>query len=168
MTTAVSVNTFTYTASYITDKLLHSLQKLIRLSGLSPERLTDDWDALERGFKRWISDHHLSMVTLEVWRPSTDDLVGRWDFEIQYGYDAEGSGGMWVDTDAIRYAIAKAGLWPSSCRYRVLATTLPGRAEVAGWSSTTFRSTQGFQRHSIGTTIGAPGAATGAAYWRRA
>jgi len=167
MTTGVSVNTFAFTASFITDKMLHSLQQLIRLSGLSPERLADDWDALEQGFKQWITDHHLTMVTLEVWRPSTNGLVGRWEFHIDYGYDSNGSGGMWVDTDAIRYAIGKAGTWPSICSYRVIATTLPGRAEVAGWSDTTFRSTAGFERHSIGTTMGAPGAGTGVAYWRK-
>lgn len=167
MTTAVFVNTFTHTAAFITDKMLHSLQQLIRLSGLNPERLAQDWDTLERGFKQWISDHDLTMVTLEVWHPSTNALVGRWDFHIDYGYDPDGSGGMWVDTDAIRYSITKAGTWPSICSYRVMATTKPGKTEVPGWSSTVFRSTAGFQCHSIGTTIGAPGAATGAAYWRK-
>ena len=167
MTTGVSVNTFAHTAAFITDKMLHSLQQLIRLSGLSPEWLAQDWDTLERGFKQWINDHDLTMVTLEVWRPATNVLVGRWDFDIDYGYDADGSGGMWVDTDAIRYAINKAGTWPSICSYRVIATTLPGRAAVRGWSSTAFRSTAGFQRHSIGTTIGAPGAAMGTVYWRK-
>jgi hypothetical protein len=167
MSTFVSANTYTHTTAYITDKMLHSLKYIIRESGLDPAKFASDWEWMERGIRTWLGTRDLTTVMLEVFDPSDGALVGRWDFDIVYGYGADGDGGMWVDTDAIRHAIRKAGLWPSECAYRIVVTTKPGRPDVAGWSKTTLRSTDGFVRHSIGTTIGAAGAGTSTAYWRR-
>lgn len=168
MSTFVTVNTYTHTTTYITDKMISSLQLIIRESGLSPSKLAHDWGTIERGIKTWLGSRDLRAVTLEVFDPTTDGLVGRWDFDIVYDYGSDGSGGIWVDTDAIHFAIKKAGLWPSQCAYRIVTDTRSGRPDVAGWSPTTLRSTDGFTRHAIGTTIGAIGAGTGTAYWRKA
>jgi hypothetical protein len=102
---------------------------------------------------------------LEVYNPGTDKLIGRWDFEIFYGYS--GDGAFWVDSDAIKYHILKAGKCPGDCEYRILLTNKPGRPDVAGWSKTSFRSTDGFVRQSIGTTIDAGGLSSGVGYWRK-
>lgn len=167
MSTFVTVNTFTHTTTYITDKMMSSLLTIIRESGLNPAKLTTSWAMVELGIHTWLGSRDLKAVTLEVFDPSTDGLVGRWDFDIIYNYGTDGGGGMWVDTDAIRFAIAKAGLWPSQCQYRIVTDTKPNRPDVAGWSRTAYRSTDGFVRHSIGTTIGAVGAGSGTAYWRK-
>lgn len=167
MSTFVAVNTYTHTTTYITDKMMNSLKSIIVQSGLSPAKLTSNWKTIELGIRTWLGTRDLKSVTLEVYNPNTDALIGRWDFDIMYDYGSDGAGGMWVDTDAIRYAIAKAGLWPSSCEYQVVTDTKPNRPDVAGWSRTTLRSTDGFVRHSIGTTIGAVGAGSGTAYWRK-
>ena len=167
MSTYVGVNTLTHTVTYITDKMLRSLQLIIRDSGLSPSKLAGEWGVLDRGIRTWLGTRDLTNVVLEVCNPSNGGLVGRWDFDIVYGYGSDDDGGMWVDTDAIGHAIRKAGLWPAGCDYSVIACTKPGRPDVDGWSRTTFRSTDGFVRHSIGTTIGAVGIGTGTAYWRR-
>ena len=166
MSTSVSVNTFAHTTTYIADKMMRSLQVIIRESGLSPSRLTSNWVTIELGITTWLGTRDLKRVTLEVYDPDTNGLIGRWDFEIRYDDHGDGSGGMWVDADAIKFAIRKAGTWPSQCNYRVVANSNDGRPDVAGWSPTTLRSTEGFVRHSIGTTIGAPGAESGTAYWR--
>lgn len=166
MSTFVVVNTYTHSVTYVADKMLHSLHQIIRESGLSPEKLTDDWNTLQRGISTWLSTKDLEEVTLEVFDPGTDALVGRWDFELYYG--AAGDGAMWVNTEDIRYHILKAGKWPGHCDYRIVLTTKPGRPAVAGWSSTTFRSTEGFVRQSIGTTIDGNGhISAGSAYWRK-
>lgn len=167
MSTFVAVNTYTHTTVYITDKMLHSLQFIIRESGLDPSPFVNDWGWMERGIRTWLGTQDLQTVILEVYSPRDNALVGRWDFDVVYGYGSDGGGGMWVDTDAIRYAIGKAGLWPSQCAFRLVTVTKPGRPDVDGWSRTTLRSTNGFMRHSIGTTIGAVGAGTSTAYWRR-
>jgi hypothetical protein len=165
MSTFVVVNTYTHSVTYVTDKMLMSLKEIIRCSGLSPEKLTSDWKVLHRGISTWLNSRDLDMVHLEVFNPSTDALIGRWDFDIYYG--SSGDGGMWVNTDDIRYHIRKAGQWPSTCDYRIVLTTKPGCPDVDGWSKTTLRSTDGFVRQSLGTTIDGNGLRTGTAYWRK-
>lgn len=167
MSTFAYVNTYAHSVTYVTDKLLLSLKEIIRGSGLSPERLADQWDNLHRGLRTWLGSRHLEAVILEVYDPGTDELVGRWDFDVFYG--SVGEGGMWVDTDDIRYHILKSGRWPSECEYRVVVTNKAGRPDVPGWSKAELRSTEGFIRQSLGTTIGGNGHLKGgASYWRKA
>ncbi|HMO87455.1 MAG TPA: hypothetical protein PKC18_21290 [Lacipirellulaceae bacterium] len=166
MSTHVVVNTFTHSVTYVTDKMLMSLKDIIRCSGLSPEKLTADWKDLQRAISAWLNSRDLEGVHLEVFNPRTNALIGRWDFNIYFG--SAGDGDMWVNTDDIKYHIRKAGQWPSECDYRVILTTKPGRPDVAGWSKTTFRSTDGFVRQSLGTTIDGNSIRTGTAYWRKA
>ncbi|MGH8436690.1 MAG: hypothetical protein ACRERX_19990 [Pseudomonas sp.] len=165
MSTIVMVNTYVYAVTYVTDKLLTSIRTIIRASGLDPAKLSDEWETLERGISTWLRSEHLEQVHLEVFNPANDRLVGRWDFEIYYGFS--GDGAFWVDPDAIKYHILKQGVWPLSCSYRIVTTTKPGRADVAGWSNTTLRSTVGFVKQSIGTTIDGSGLSTGTGYWRK-
>jgi Bacterial HORMA domain 2 len=165
MSTAVVVNTYAYSVAYVTDKLLLSIKNIIRLSGLDPAKFADDWALMERGVKRWLETEDLQEVTLEVYDPNTNAFVGRWDFEIYYGYLGDGS--FWIDPDVIRYHIFKQGIIPGHCTYRLLATTKPGRPDVAGWARTTFRSTEGFVKQSIGTTIDGSGLSSGTSYWRK-
>jgi len=165
MSTYVTVNTYTHSVTFVTNKLLMSLQRIILYSGLSPEKIADEWEVLERGIKTWLASQHLTQLVLEVYRPRTDALVGRWDLEILYGFS--GDGAFWVNTEDIQYHIKKAGAWPSLCDYRIIATTKPGRPDVSGWSSGTFRSTEGFVRQGIGTTIDGSGLSVGTSYWRR-
>ena len=165
MSTSVVVNTYAHSVTYVTDKMLMSLKEIIRCSGLSPEKLAAEWKVLHRGISAWLNSQHLEAVVLEVYNPTTDALIGRWDFDIYYG--GSGDGGMWVNTDDIKYHIQKAGQWASSCKYEIIVTTKPGRANVDGWSSTTFRSTDGMIRQSIGTTIDGSGLKSGTAYWRQ-
>jgi hypothetical protein len=165
MSTFVVVNTYAYSVTYVTGKILNSIKNIIRLSGLSPEKLIDEWAILERGIMTWLSGEFLEEIHLEVYSPVTDALIGRWDFEIFYGYT--GDGAFWVDPDAIKYHIKKAGVWPSSCEYRIVVTTKPGRPDVAGWRTTTLHSTDGFVRQSIGTTIDGSGLSAGTGYWRK-
>jgi hypothetical protein len=166
MSTTVFVNTYTHSVTYVTDKLLTSIKNIIRLSGLNPSKLTQEWESLERGIKTWLGTEHLEQVHLEVFNPYNNNLVGRWDFEIFYGFSADGAA-FWLDPDVIAYHIKKQGLWPSDCDYRIVVTNKPGRPNVLGWSKVTFLSTEGFVRQSIGTTIDAGGLSTGASYWRK-
>ena len=81
---------------------------------------------------------------LEVFDPTLatgKDLVGRFDFVIDYGYYGDGDGELWLDPDTVSYAVRKNGSYPSRCSYRLVADTLPGEPAVPGWSDTTFRST---------------------------
>jgi len=167
MSTFVVVNTYVYSVTFVADKMLLSLKEIVRESGLSPEKLVSDWRILQKGISAWLNSQHLEAVVLEVFNSDSNDLVGRWDFEISYG--SFGDGEMWVNTEDIKYHIRKAGLWPSLCDYRIVVTTKSGAPAVSGWSGTKLRSTAGFVKQSIGTTIDANGSLrAGAAYWRKA
>ena len=164
MSTFVTVNTYTHSVTYVTDKMLMSLKEIIRCSGLSPEKLVEDWSVFHRGISTWLQSRDLEIVILEVFNPASGAPIGRWDFDITYG--SSGDGGMWVNTDDIRYHILKAGKWPPECDYRIVLWTKAGRPNVDGWNATTLRPMDGFVRQSLGTTIDGNGLKTGASYWR--
>lgn len=167
MSTFVTVNTFTHSVTFVANNILLCLQDIVRRSGLDPDKIVADWVVLEKGLARWLDTRHLEAVSLEVFNATTGGLVGRWDFTIAYSWNG-GTGGFWIDTDQIRYAILKQGVFPSTCKYGVVVLNKPGRPDVPGWSATTYRSTDGFIRQSIGTTLDASGLSAGAAYYRRA
>lgn len=165
MSTFVAVNTYTYSITYLAEKLLLSLKDVIRETGLDPAKLTDDWEVLQDGISTWLGTRDLETVHLEIYDLKDDSLVLRWDLEIVY--DAYSDGGMWVDTDDLRYHILKAGRAPLKCKYSVKVHTKNGRPDVDGWYRCSFRSTDGMSRHSIGTMINASnGLGSRAAYWR--
>jgi hypothetical protein len=165
MSTSTFVISYTYTVTYVTAKVLHLLSNIIRDIGLDPAKFARDWHVLENGISNWLASRHLQRITLEVYDPTTNELVTRWDMDVVYS--SVGDGNLWFDAVAIRYAIAKAGLVPSSCLYDVKVKTLPNEPAVAGWNSCTFRSTGGFKRYGVGAAIGGNGLATEAAYWSR-
>lgn len=162
MSASVFVISYSYTVTYVTTKMLLLLKEIIRQIGLDPARFTDDWGAYENAVATWLSSRHLQQVTLEVYNPTTNALVTRWDLSVVYF--SVGDGALWVDTDAIRYAIAKAGLVPSSCSYEIKLRA-PGGQHVDGWIPCEFRSTESFKRYTIGTTIGGGGLSVQSAYW---
>lgn len=167
MTTFVAVNTYTHSVTYVTDNILRSLQDIVRLSGLDPTKIADDWTVLESGISTWIESKHLETIVLEAYNPSTDALIGRWDIDIAYEWSGDGGGRFWVDTEQIKMAIKKAGVWPGSSKYSIICRTKSGRADVDGWSTTTFRSTTGMVKQSLGTTIEHSGLGAGASYYRK-
>lgn len=166
MGVSVSVRSYTHATTYVAENILRSLKNILLYSGLTPDRLADDWDVLHRGIKTWIDSGHLQKVVLEVYDPVSDALVGRWDVHVTYEWTG-GDGQFWTDTDQIRFAIKKAGVLPSSARYRIVASTASGRPDVAGWSSTQLRSINGMVEQRIGTSIEASGLSGGLSYYRR-
>ena len=165
MSTFTVAITYTHTVTYVTTKMLLTLKEIIREIGLDPAVLADGWSTYENAISTWLSTQHLQRVILEVYDPRTDALVTRWDLDVVY--TTIGDGALWVDTAAIRYSIAKAGLVPSSCRYDIILRATPGRPDVTGWSSCTYRSTDGFNRFSVGATVGGNGLSAQASYWSK-
>jgi hypothetical protein len=152
--------------TYVTAKLLLTLKEIIREIGLDPSKLTNGWENYERAISTWLGNRELESITLEVHHPRTSGLVARWDIEIRYASVGDGSS-LWVDTAAIRYAIIKHGLVPSDCLYDIKVKNRPGYTPVAGWEPCEFRSTDGFKRLSLGSTVGGNGLSAETAYWSR-
>lgn len=148
----VTVYTNTHSVTYLADQILKGLKDIIRMVGLDPTNFVNEWDLNMRGLKAWLESGHLNAATLEIFNPSTDELITRWDMDIDYSSDVENQA-YWADAEQIRYAINKAGLVPSAAKYRLVLQTASNRPNVAGWGSTTYRSTAGMVRQSVGTTI---------------
>jgi hypothetical protein len=129
--TNVAVYSYTNSVTYVADNILKSFKDIIRLSGLDPTNLVESWDNKMLALKTWLQSGHLESVVLEVFDPTSNGLVGRWDIDVVYG--ASGDGKFWTDTEQIKYHIRKAGLLPSQARYRLLMQNKKGRPDVDGW-----------------------------------
>lgn len=164
--TAVTVNTYTHSITYVADNILKSLKDIIRLVGLDPTNLVNGWESNLRALKTWLESGDLRQVNLEIYDPTTNALITRWDLDIAYGWSGD-DGSFWTDTEQLKYAIRKTGVAPSVARYRLLMDNKPGRPDVPGWSPTTYRSTEGMVRQSLGSTIEHSGLGASAAYWRQ-
>ena len=166
MSTYVAVNTYTYSVTYLSEKLLYSLKEVIRESGLDPDKLASDWESTQDAVSTWLGTRDLLAIHLEIYSPLSNSLVLRWDFDVVY--DVDGDGTMWVDAADLHYHIIKTGQAPSRCKYDVILSTRHGRPDVGGWGPCSMRSTDGMSRHSIGTMINASnGLGSRAAYWRQ-
>jgi hypothetical protein len=170
VTASVRVNTHAYATTHVATNMLRGMKQIIRESGLSISKIQSQWAVLEAGVATWLDSGHLKGLVLEVYdptKPSGDDLVGRFDFTIEYAYYGDGDGDLWLDPDTVSYTVRKNGAYPASCGYRLIADTAPGYPAVSGWSTTTFRSTDGFTRHSVGTAIGGGSLGAGLSYYTR-
>jgi hypothetical protein len=170
MSTSVYANSNAHTITHVASGLITGLRRIVKESGLDPALMHTNWSVLENGAAAWLASGHLRALVLEVYdpsRPNGSDLVGRFDYTIDYGYYPDGDGELWLDPESVSYAVRKAGVHPSRCSYRFVADTAPDRPDVVGWSSTSFRSTTGFTRHSVGTAIGGGSLGAGLAYYAR-
>jgi len=170
MSVAVRVNTTAHATTHVATNMLRSIRQIVREAGLDPAKLGQQWDVLERGVAAWLGSRHLNILVLEVYDPNRragNDLVGRFDFTIDYGYYSDGDGALWLDPDTVSYTIRKSGSYPSQCTYCVIADNAPGAQQVAGWSDTYLRSTAGFTRHSVGAAVGGGSLGATLAYYKK-
>lgn len=163
--TLVAVNLFTHSVTYLADNILKSFKDIIRLSGLDPSKLVNDWEVYMRALKVWLETHDLERAVLEVYDPRNNTLIVRWDIDVIYSWTGDGC--FWTDTEQLKYAIRKAGVAPGHASYDILLKTKPGRPDVPGWGVGSYRPTDGFVRHSLGSTIDHHGLGGHAAYWRK-
>ena len=164
--TAVSVNTYTHSLTYLADNLLKSLKDVIVLSELDPGEFVGDWTTNMLAVKTWLGTGDLIAAKLDIYDPKTNGLLIQWSIEIVYSWTGEGT--FWTDTEQLRYAIRKAGVAPSQARYELRLKTKPGRPDVPGWGRVAERSTDGLVRQSLGTTIEHYGLGGRTSYLRRA
>lgn len=164
--TAVTVNTYTHSVTYVADNILKSLKDIVRLVGLDPTNLVNGWESNLRALRIWLESGDLRQVNLEIYDPTTNALITRWDLDIAYGWSSD-DGSFWTDTEQLKYAIRKTGVAPSAAHYRLIMNNKPGRPDVPGWSPTSYRSTEGMVRQSLGSTIEHSGLGASAAYWRQ-
>jgi len=159
--------TFTNTHSvvFLSDNLRNTLREVIRENGISPKKLMQDWETIERGIKTWLQSGHLNNIVIEFFKPGSSNASARWEFPI--GYAGSGvSDDMWLDKNYLRQLIAKSARPTTDCTYRIILCTNAGRPAVAGFSDCSFLSTGSLAARQAGTVIATGHMTAAVTYWR--
>ena len=167
------MSTYTYANVYVKahsivflrDGLRNTLREVIRENGLSPQKLMQDWETIERGLHTWLWSGDLISIVVEFYKPMTLYVSARWDFPIGY----TGSGvvdDMWLDKAYLRQLIAKSARPTSDCVYRVILCARPNAPKVDGFSDCPFLSTGQLAARQAGTVIATGHMTAAATYWR--
>jgi hypothetical protein len=160
-----SAFTQTHSIVFLSDNLRNTLREVIRENGISPNKLVQDWDTIERGIRTWLQSGHLLNVVVEFFRPGASTASARWEFPI--GYDGSGvDDDMWLDKNYLRQLIAKSKRPTSDCTYRIVLVTRPGEPWVEGFTKGTFLSTGSLAARRGGTVIATGHMTAGVTYWR--
>jgi hypothetical protein len=155
----------THSIVFLSDNLRNGLRDIIRENGLSPAKLVQDWETIERGIRIWLESGHLENVVIEFFKPGASAATARWEFPITY----TGSGvedDMWMDKNYLRQLIAKSKRPTSDCTYRVVLRTSSGAPHVEGFSACSFLSTGNLVSRQAGTAIATGHLTAGVTYWR--
>ena len=81
-TQAYAYTPFTQTHSivFLSDNLRNTLREVIRENGISPDKLMQDWDTIERGIQTWLRSGHLNNIVVEFFKPGATASSARWEF----------------------------------------------------------------------------------------
>jgi len=161
----VSAYTQAHSIVFLSDGLRNTLREVIRENGISPDKLMQSWDTVERGIRAWLQSGHLNKVVVEFHRPGGTTAAARWEFPI--GYTGSGvDDDMWLDKNYLRQLIAKSARPSSDCTYRVLLCTNNGAPHVDGFVDSSFLATGGLSARHAGTVIATGHMTAGVTYWR--
>lgn len=155
----------THSIVFLSDNLRNTLREVIRENGLSPNKLMQDWETIERGIRTWLQTGHLNNIVIEFYKPGAWTASARWEFPI--GYTGSGvDDDMWLDKAYLRQLIAKSARPTNNCTYRILLCKDPGAPKVAGFTDGIFLSTGQLAARQAGTVIATGHMTAGATYWR--
>jgi hypothetical protein len=150
---------------FMSDNMRNTLREVIRENGISPAKLMQDWDTIERGILTWLRSGHLNNIVVEFFKPDASEASARWEFPI--GYTGSGvDDDMWLDKNYLRQLIAKAKRPTSDCTYRVLLCIDSDAPAVSGFTSRSFLSTGQMSARQAGTVIATGHLTAGATFWR--
>lgn len=150
---------------FMSDNMRNTLREVIRENRISPDKLMQDWNTIERGIQTWLHSGHLNNIVVEFFKPGASEASARWEFPI--GYTGSGvDDDMWLDKNYLRQLIAKSKQPTSDCTYRILLCTDDGAPTVSGFTSCSFLSTGQMSARQAGTVIATGHMTAGATYWR--
>src|SRR6266566_711663 len=92
---------------FLSDNMRNTLREVIRENGISPDKLMQDWNTIERGIQTWLHSGHLNNIVVEFFKPGASEASARWEFPV--GYTGSGvDDDMWLDKNYLRQLIAKS------------------------------------------------------------
>lgn len=177
--TKVEVSTWTASYNYATNQVVSILHKIANQRGLGTGYLTRHKDILEDGIYTWLCGRYLEAVHLEVYDPETDEVVERPDFEFVYTAPKE------ADEETVRQvqeqqfealhrefldAMSTLEAPPEGCRYRLVVSLIENEEgqeppPVAGWSSSSLRSTDHLREMDLGQWLDAGAVRGSGTFW---
>lgn len=155
----------THSIVFLSDNLRNTLREVIRENGISPQKLMQDWETIERGITTWLESGDLNNIVIEFFKPGASVASARWEFPIGYA----GSGvddDMWLDKAYLRQLIAKSARPTTDCTYRIILCTDASAPNVPGFTHCPFLSTGQLAARQAGTVIATGHITAGATYWR--
>ena len=165
MGTYVYSYTQTHSILFLSDNMRNTLREVIRENGISPSKLMQDWETIERGIQTWLQSGHLNNIVVEFFKTGASVASARWEFPI--GYNGSGvDDDMWLDKAYLRQVIAKSARPTADCTYRILLSTSANRPKVEGFTECAFLSTGRLAARQAGTVIATGHMTAGVTYWR--
>ena len=169
----MAIQTYAYTKTFahthnivfLSDNLRNTLREVIRENGISPGKLMQDWETIERGIRTWLQSGHLTNIVVEFFKAGASASSARWEFPIGYG----GTGvhdDMWLDKNYLRQLIAKSARPSPDCTYRVVLCTDPRAPIVRGFVGCSLLSTGSLAARQAGTVIATGHLTAAVSYWR--
>jgi len=138
----------------VANELVRILQDLVHQRGLPLDYMHRCHEILVSGFRTWLTSRWLKGAILEVWEPTSNQLVERYDLELDY--QPPRSGGAERFETRIKEVAAALSRLPQkhpNREYRVIADLNPGAPMLPGWEETNLRDTSHLQRQEGGNVI---------------
>jgi Bacterial HORMA domain 2 len=157
--------TQTHSIVFLSDNLRNTLREVIRENEISPNKLMQDWETIERGIQTWLQSGHLNNIVVEFFKPGAWMSSARWEFPIGYAGSSVHDD-MWLDKNYLRQLIAKSARPSTDCTYRIILCTNTGRPNVEGFSDCSFLSTGTLAARQAGTVIATGHMTAAVTYWR--
>ena len=142
----VTARSYTYMANEINRIFLETITR----GGLDPSDFASIQSTIESGLRTWLTLRQLEVAYLEIYEASTGKVRTRIDLNIEYrdGTDEHYK----TDIDRVKRELGAGGRF-AGCKYRVVATTVPGAAEVSGWSATTLKDVSHLTQKNVGSVV---------------
>jgi hypothetical protein len=145
---SVHVTARSYT--YLVNEINRIFLEAITRGGLDPTDFASQQSVIENGLRTWVTLRQLEVAYLEIYEPASGRVRARIDLNIEF---VDGSDEFYeTDIERVQKELDSGGKF-AGCRYRVIVSTAPGAASVAGWSATTLGDVSHLTRHDLNRVI---------------
>ena len=162
--TNVKVQAHIHSTVYVANELIRIAQAVIDARSLPTDYMHQHGTLFTESFRYWLAGRHLERMTIEVYDPTSDQLIERFDLALDYGRSADDE---YFETliDKVEASLAGLGVLPPGCRYRVIVSLADGAPDLPGWQSTEYRDASHLRQQNIGLVIGAPRIGVSMDFW---
>ena len=160
----VGVNVSARSMVYVANEITRLFLDIVNQRGLPLDYLNELLDTILTGLRTWIAGHWLTNAVLEIYDPSSDQLIQCIDLGLTYAAQMRGEEHFETAIDQVRAALGHDQLEPH-IRYRVVVQLARGAPNLPGWEATRLRSREHLRRAHLDGVIDTVGIDVGMEYW---